>query len=60
MTEGVFSRFIKTARAIPLYKTGEKEFFFTNIDQYQFGHFSLKYLKKVCTITSPILWINII
>ena len=31
MTEGVFSRHIKTARVIPLYKSGEKN----NINNYR-------------------------
>ena len=59
MTEGVFPDLLKTARVIPLYKSGEKKKKII-IDQYQFCHSSLKSLKKLCTITSPILWINII
>ena len=56
MTEGVFPDILKTARVIPLYKSSEKKPILMIIGPYQLSPLSLKYLKKLCTITSQSLW----
>ena len=55
MTKGVFPDILKTARVIPLYKSGEKTILII-IGPYQLSHLSLKSLKKLCTTTSQSLW----